>query len=236
MYNTPREAYYSGVKTISPMLMGVIPFGTIAGVTAVSAGIAPLPAIAMSMIVFAGAAQLAVADLMAKNAPALVILFTALIINFRFMMYSASLAPHFNHLENRWKWPLAYLMTDQGYAISIMKFSQAPDLRHKHWFYLGCGSTIWLTWQVSTAVGVFLGLQVPQSWSLDFAIPLTFMALLIPASKDLAAIAAALVAGSVSVAGLQFPLNIGIIVAVVCGISAGAIVEWLHKGSGDDAN
>lgn len=232
MFDSPRAAFSAGVKTISPILVGVIPFGAITGVTVVSAGIAPEPAIGMSILVFAGAAQLATADLMARNAPALVILATALVINLRFMMYSASLAPHLNHMENRWKWPLAYLLTDQVYAICIMRFSENPDFRHKRWFYLGCGSIIWLTWQVSNALGVFLGLQVPRSWSLDFAIPLTFMALLIPGIKDLAA----LVAGSISVAGLKWPLNVGIIVAAVCGVVAGLAVDWLGKGWDDDTD
>ena len=162
MFDSPRDAFTAGAKTISPFLMGIVPFGTITGVTVVSAGIAPEPAIGMSILVFAGAAQLATADLIAKNAPAIVILATAIIINLRFMMYSASMAPHLHHMEHRWKWPLAYLLTDQVFAICIIRFNESPGFSHRRWFYLGCGTLLWLTWQVSNAAGVFLGLQVPN--------------------------------------------------------------------------
>ena len=124
-------------------------------------------------IVFAGAAQLAGLQLIGAGAPAIVTILTAWMINLRFTLYSASLAPHFKGQSTRWKALLAYLLTDQAYAVSIIEFENRKDKPGKHWFYFGAAVGLWLTWQVGTALGVFLGTQVPVSWSLDFAILLT---------------------------------------------------------------
>ncbi|MCP4686477.1 MAG: branched-chain amino acid ABC transporter permease [Desulfobacterales bacterium] len=227
---TRRGSFFSGARAMSPILIGVLPFATITGVTVVGAGIAPLPAIAMSWIIFAGAAQLAAADLIVRDAPFLIILVTALIINLRFMMYSASLAPHFKEVRNPLKWLSAYLLTDQAYAVSISRFVEGRTTINKPWFYLGCASVLWGTWQIGTIMGVFLGLRVPGSWSLDFAIPVTFLAILMPSIKELSSSAAAVSAGVIAVLALDLPLNIGIILAAVSGVVIGFGVDAWRGG------
>ncbi|MDJ0829002.1 MAG: AzlC family ABC transporter permease [Desulfobacterales bacterium] len=228
LWEPRKAAFLAGAKAISPILLGVFPFATIAGITIVSVGVSAFPAIAMSVIVFAGASQIAVADLIGKGAPFIIIVLTALVINLRFMMYSASIAPHFKRIRPASKWTLAYLLTDQAYAVSILKFSAEPDAPNKHWYYAGCAIIMWLTWQIGTVIGVYLGLQVPRSWSLDFAIPLTFMALLLPTVKDVASAAAAIASGCIAVVGLNLPLNTGIIVAAASGIAVGFGIESLQ--------
>lgn len=213
--------------SIVPLMPGVIPFSMICSVTAIKAGLSPAAAMGMSLIIYAGASQLAVIQLLAVGALPTVILFTALVINLRFAMYSASLAPHFQHLPKRWRWPLAYVLTDQGYAMSINRYlSDAPAAQdHKHWFYLGAGAAMWGIWQPATALGVLLGTTIPPSWSLDFAIPLTFMALLIPGLRDKPTLVAALVGGGVAVIATALPFNLGLVLAAVSGIAAGLVAE-----------
>ncbi|MEZ4677669.1 MAG: AzlC family ABC transporter permease [Caldilineaceae bacterium] len=189
----------------SPLLLGAMPFGLIYGVLAVTIGLPVHMAQGMSVIVFAGSAQFITTQLLRDGAPLVVIAITAAVLNIRHMLYSASLAPYLQHLHRGWQALLAYLLTDEAYAIAITRYWEAPgqtpvvepSANQTHWFVLGAGLALWVTWQISTAVGVFLGSQVPAAWSLDFAMPLTFIAIVVPALRDRATIGAALVAGTV---------------------------------------
>ncbi|MEJ2630515.1 MAG: AzlC family ABC transporter permease [Acidihalobacter sp.] len=231
MQTSRLRAFSAGFMSIVPLMPGVIPFAMICGVTAIKAGLSPQAAMGMSLIVFAGASQLAVIQLLAAGALPLVIFFTAVIINLRFAMYSASLAPYFQHLPKRWRWPLAYLLTDQGYAMTINHYlSDKPTAdTHRHWFYFGTGIAMWGAWQPGTAAGILLGSTIPASWSLDFAIPLTFMALLIPGLRDRPTLVAALVGGGVAVLAAGLPFNLGLVLAAVSGIAAGLAAETLMQ-------
>jgi 4-azaleucine resistance transporter AzlC len=212
------------------MLLGVAPFGMIYGVLAISAGLPPITAQAMSSVLFAGSSQFIAAQLFAQGAPALVMVLTIFVVNLRHALYSASLAPFLQHLPARWKVVLAYLLTDEAYAASIGYYHQfpvfsppQPDLRH--WYLLGAGLGLWSTWQLSTAVGVFVGAQVPASWSLDFTLALTFIAIVVPGLKDRPATTAALVGGVVALAAYGLPYKLGLMVAALAGILAGVWLE-----------
>lgn len=150
---------------------------------------------------------------------------TAFIINLRHALYSASVAPYVRHLPARWKVLLAYLLTDEAYAVAITHYLRPGEAAKRHWYFLGAGVVLWSAWQASTAVGVFLGAQVPASWSLDFALPLTFIALLVPTLRDRAGIVAALVSGLAAVLLVALPLKSGLLVATGIGIAAGLTLE-----------
>ena len=210
-------------------MLGIVPFGLIAGVSAASVGLSNVQAIAMSALVFAGASQLAGLQLIAAGAPVFVILLTTFFINLRFAMYSASLAPHFARLSGVSRSFLAYFMTDQAYALSIRRFSEEPEMPYKRLYYLGFAAPIWFVWMLATAVGVFVGAQVPEGWSLEFAIPLIFMALIFPVLSDRASIAAALAASVTVVVAHSLPFNLALIVAAFVGIGAGIIAEKLQQ-------
>jgi 4-azaleucine resistance transporter AzlC len=227
--STRRQEFVAGMKAEIPILLGVIPFGMIYGVLARSAGIPPAAAQAMSAIVFAGSAQLISAQLYGVGAPGLVIVLTASIINLRHTLYSASVQPYLRHLRPMWRWLLAYLLTDEAYAVTIMHYSQySVEDAHRantHWFFLGAGLALWSTWQISTAVGIFLGAQLPSRWPLDFAIALTFIALLVPNIQDRASLAAALAGGTAAILSFAMPLKLGLVVGALVGIAAGMWVE-----------
>lgn len=209
------------------MIPGVAPFGVIAGLTAMATGLSAVQAMAMSITIFAGASQLATLQLLSQGAFPAVVILTALIINLRFAMYSASLAPHLYHLGPGWRLPLAYFLVDQNYALSISRFqyTHRGEDPYGHWFFLGGGATLWVTWQTSTAVGVFMGGGVPRDWALDFAIPLVFMAVLVPTLRQRAHIAAALTGGFVATLAGSLPYNLGLVVGALSGITAGVALE-----------
>jgi 4-azaleucine resistance transporter AzlC len=220
-----KRAFLQGAKDMSPILLGVAPFGLIAGIAAVSVGLSLTEAIGMSLIIYAGASQLAALELINQQAAMPVIILTALIINLRFTIYSASLAPHFRDLPLAWKSPLAYCLTDQAYAIAISAFTRDDDLPCKPFYYFGAAGSMWATWQVAVVAGALLGAQVPVSWHLEFAIPLTFLALLVPAIKDRPAAWAAVTAGVVVLLAKPLPFNLGLFAAALVGITAGYMAE-----------
>lgn len=223
---SPRIEFISGVKAELPIVLGVIPFAMIYGVLALSAGLSPFLAQAMSLIVFAGSAQFIGVQLMGVAAPPLVLLLTTFVVNLRHMLYSAAMSPRVSHLSNRWRWLLAYLLTDEAYVVTALRYDEEFDsLGSRHYFFLGAGLTLWCTWQISTAAGILLGSQIPPSWSLDFALALTFIGLMVPTLKSRPNAAAAITAGIVAIATHDLPLRIGLLLAAVAGISVGVWME-----------
>jgi 4-azaleucine resistance transporter AzlC len=230
---SPRNEFLKGIKADLPILVGVIPFGLIYGVLALDAGLSPGEALAMSAIVFAGSAQIIATQLFGTGTPALVIILTIAIVNLRHALYSASIAPYVKKLTPTWKWGLAYLLTDEAYAVSITHYQEGEQPqssssypgKYKHWFFLGAGLTLWTTWQLSTAAGIFIGAQVPESWSLDFTLALTFIALVGPTLKDRASLGAALAAGLMAVLTFTLPYKLGLVIAALVGILVGLVIE-----------
>jgi 4-azaleucine resistance transporter AzlC len=206
-------------------LIGVFPFGMIYGALALSAGLSPAAAQMMSSIVFAGSSQFAVAQLVRDAAPAAVIVVTIAMINLRHMLYSASMAPYVKDLSARWKSLLAYLLTDECYAATVTHYEEHGLTATSHWFCLGAGLALWTTWQLSSALGIFLGSALPASWPLDFALPLTFIAMVIPVLKDRPAVAAAASAGAVALLASALPYKLGFILAALVGIGVGMLLE-----------
>ncbi len=220
----PRSEFLDGVRDQLPLLLGVAPFGLIFGALAVDAGIPPIAAQGLSLFVFGGSAQILAVGLIAAGAPVVVIILSILIVNLRHMLYSAAVAPYFHRLPLRWRGALAWLLTDEAFAVASVRL-QRSETPFGHWYTLGTGLTLWATWQASTAVGILLGARVPDSWSLDFALPLTFLALLMPALRDRPAIAAAVVGGIVAVALAGLPYRLGLIFAILAGVIVGVIWE-----------
>jgi 4-azaleucine resistance transporter AzlC len=219
-----RGSFGAGIRAVAPVLLGVIPFGLVAGAAAVRAGLSGLEAVGLSVFVFAGASQLAAIELFGQDAHIAVIIATALVINLRVTMYSASLAPHFRGLATRVRAGLAYLLTDQAYALSITRFRTDENV-DRMWFYLGAAAPLWMVWQICTVIGIVVGARVPESLPLEFAIPLTFLALLVPTITDSPSALAAAIGGTAATIGSDLPLNLGLITGAVVGVVVGLLVE-----------
>ena len=220
-----RHGMADGARAVVPLLIGVIPFGLIFGVTAAGSAIGGGLGYATSIIIFAGAAQLATVQLLTAGSAAAVVIATALVINARHLMYSAALAPHFREFPAGWRLALSYIMTDQAFAVSITRYDTESDVDYKRWFFFGGAISLWITWQVTTGLGVILGASVPASWSLDFAIPLVFLALLVPAVNTRPNLVAAVVGGLVAVLANGVSYNLGLIIGALSGIAAGVVAE-----------
>lgn len=220
----------AGVRAAGPIVVGILPFALITGIAAVGAGLTVAEVVGMSVIVFAGASQLAAIDLIGSNAPFVVVVATAVVINARMMMYSASIAPYLQEYALRVRSFAAYVLTDQAYAVAIAEY-ETDDRRDRIRYYLGVALALWIVWQIGTIVGAVLGASVPDALGLDFALPLVFLALLVPAMKDAGTTAAGLVAGSVAlvVATIGVPLNLDLPIAAVVGILAGLLVDFRGK-------
>jgi len=221
-----RSEFAAGVRAFIPMLMAIVPFGMVCGAAAIAAGMTPWQAFAMSWIIFAGSSQIVAAQLFASGAPILVIICTAAVVNLRFMMYGASIAPHLASLSKRWQFLLSYLLVDLAYAVAILHYMEQGERKYRHWFLLGISIATWACWQIATLFGIFLGSLIPQDWSLDFIIPLTFIAIVVPLLSNRAMLLAGIAGGIASVL-LVLPLQLNLIAAAMIGISAGLLAEKL---------
>ncbi len=232
MSDVGRSEFLAGARAELPICLGVLPFGLIFGVVAVGAGLPAGLGLAMSSLVFAGSAQFLAVQLLHGGASALIILAATLVINLRHLLYSFSLAPHLQRLAWPWKGLLAYLLTDEAYAVVITRYQNQPGAEGQPAdprYFLGAGLTLWTTWQLSTAAGVFLGAQIPASWSLDFALTLTFIGLVVPSLRDRAVVAAALAGGTLAALAAGAPYHLGLMLAALGGIAAGLAVERLER-------
>lgn len=232
-----RTELRAGARAVAPMLVGVIPFGLVAGATPATTGLGGGISIGLSTIVFAGASQLAAADALADGGSALVAVVAACTINLRLLLYSASLAPHLATVPLRRRLLMGYLLTDQAYAVSITRWTAeaddaarggppAPGLERKVPYYLGAALLLWANWQVCTVIGVLIGSAVPDSLPLDFAVPLVFLVLLVPAITSRPALVAAITGGMVALlAGEVGAGHLGVLFGALGGIAAGAVAE-----------
>ena len=209
------------------MVVGFIPWGIVVGRAMVSAGLSSGQALGMSLLVFAGASQIAVLPLLVAGAPLWVMYVTALVVNLRYVIYSAVLAPYFGRLPWRWRALLSYVTVDGVFALFIGRFRPSEDEQNRHWFYLGGCLLSWVVWQISSWVGIFGGGLIPRDWSLDFAGTLALVALLIPLLYDRAVVCGALAAGAVSVFAASLPLNLGVLAAIAAGVVVGLLVTRL---------
>lgn len=229
-----RREFLAGCRDEAPLLLGVAPFGMIYGIAALAAGVPAWLAQLASAIVFAGAAQLVIVQMLAAGAGFIPIALTSGLLNLRHVLYSASMAEYVRHLPRRWRLLLAYVLTDEAYAVAVLRYQQrhaaaADHAEHtnatadlRHWYFLGAGFTLWAGWQLSTAAGLLFGTTIPPEWELDFAVPLTFIALLTLLLRERAGQAAALVAGLGALAFAALPYKLGLVAAIVLGLTAGA--------------
>jgi predicted branched-subunit amino acid permease len=237
-----QHAIKRGLKDAFPTIVGSMPFGMLVGSAATAAGMDPWLAMAMSVIVYAGASQLAAIQLMAQHAPALIVVATVLVVNLRFMLYSASLAPVFRHFPLGKRILFGYLITDHVFALvnantnlhspatSRAQDDSALDIPP---YYLAITIAQWISWQITVAIGVFLGTLIPKDWSLDFAIPLVFIAIVIPALATRTHWVAAIAASIAALFTAAMPMKLGLIAAAFTGVIVGAWLESIDAKRSD---
>ena len=226
-----RPAFFEGARDIAPMLIGIVPFGIVCGIGAITAGASPIAALAMSMIMFSGAAQIIAVQLLAAGAPFAVILLSCLVVSLRLVMYSAAMAPYLRPLDHRWRNLLSFLLTDQAFAGTLQRFQTSDDVRANASYFLGSGALLWVVWQFATLAGVLAGQIIPASWQLEFVVPLCFLAILAPLLHERAAVIVFATAAIAAIALDAMPMRLSMICAGLAGIVAGVVADRIFGRS-----
>jgi len=214
--------YFRGVLDVLPLLIPVFPFGLIIGVIGIELGFSPLMVYATSLIVFSGSAQIVFFQLISAGASPVVTLTSVAVTNSRHFLYGAVLSEYLEDLSQSWKAFLSYFLVDQSFALSHKFFKNNSSLKNKHYYLLGSGSTLWFVWQISSLVGIFLGAVVPDELGLSFAIPLTFLSLIIHEFRKPDHLIVIFVSGFLAIVFYEIPFKAYIIAA-----SLGALIVAL---------
>ena len=226
-----KSAYWAGLRDGAPFILMAMPFATLFGVVATDAGLTLAQAMGMSVLVIAGAAQFAAVQLMVDQASIAFVLLAALAVNLRMAMYSASLAPYLGAAPF-WKRALiAYLNFDQTYITSVARYEARPEMTvpERVAYFLGVATPITPFWVGMTLVGILAGQAIPETWALDFIMPIMFLAMVAPMLKSLAHVAAAAVSVSVGIALVGLPSGTGLLIAAGAAMVTGALVEvWME--------
>ena len=215
--------FWKGVLAQLPVQLGVIPFGLVFGVLGIASGLTETQTILMSSIIFGGASQIVFAQLWSYGTSPIITGGSVAIINMRHIIYSANVSFYISSLPFRWRIVLGYLLTDEAFAVSFQEFENKNRFAHYH--LLGGGLTLWVFWQISTVAGVFLGANIPPYLNLEFAISLTFIAIILPKLKSLAQICTAITASIIAIFGQELPYSLWIIVASISGMFVGGLIN-----------
>ncbi len=227
-------AFRAGVRRALALALGIFPFGVVYGVAVSQSDVNAWVGGGASIFLFAGASQLSLLELHQSDAAFVVVVGTALIINARFVLYSAALAPSFAEFPRPWRWTLPHLMTDQAATLSLLEFDQDHDPLTRRWFYLGAAAVLFVLWQIGTVLGILAGTEIPDSLQLGFIIPLMFTALVVPALNRRPAWVAATVSVTVTLVLAGLPPGTNILLGALAGILAGAFAEPPPATPGDE--
>ena len=221
--------FKQGVLEELPLQLGVFPFGIIYGIMAIESGLTPMQAFLMSSIIFGGASQIAFVQLISNATPFGVIVTTVGAINSRHFLYSISMMDFLKNLSIKWRIGLAYLLTDEAYAISIRRFINEPNKSFIHFHLLGTGITLFLSWQISTLTGILLGGDLPQFLDLQFIIPLTFIAIIVPMIRSISTFLVVVTSAFSGLILKNLDIQFWIIVSGIIGVMVGVYSAKLDK-------
>ena len=232
MASAGRTAFRRGALDGAPFLLVIVPFGMVFGIVAAEAGFSLAEVMGFSVLVIAGASQIAAVQLMSEGATVAAVLATTLVINLRLGMYSAALAPHLGAVPLGTRALIAYMIVDQAYAASALEYERHPQQSpaEKAAYYLGCAVPVILPWYLSSWAGAALGQGLPEGMGLDFAVPITFLALLAAMLRTAAHWAAAAVSVAVALALAGLPQGTGLLIAALAAMVTGAAVESWSAG------
>lgn len=226
------KAFFKGATHALPFILVIVPFAMLFGVLSAEAGLGPWETQIFSIAVFAGASQLVALQLLQDQAPVLVILATGLAVNLRMLMYSVALTPHLGAASLGLRAMIAYFLVDQSFALSLAEYEKQGETTtaQKVAYFFGTVTPITLVWNASTALGVQMGRAVPESWGLDFAMPITFIAMAAAMLRTWPHGVAMGVSVGVTLALWAMPYGTGLLVGAMAGMAAGAVAEtWAER-------
>jgi 4-azaleucine resistance transporter AzlC len=215
-----------------PLVVGATPFGILFGTLAIKNGLSIAATLAMSLFVFAGSAQFIALGLIATGTPLPLIWLTTFVVNLRHLLYALSLLPHVGRLSGRWRLILGFWLTDESFAVAIARYNQSDTSPFKHWYYLGAALFMYSNWQLCTAIGIWLGQQIPNTteWGLDFAMSVTFIGMIVPSVTTVPMLTTVLVAAITALLAHSLPYQLGLLIAALVSVVAGFTVEQCRDG------
>ncbi|MGB3483013.1 MAG: AzlC family ABC transporter permease [Mycobacterium sp.] len=228
-----RLAMRSGVIAMLPVLVGIAPFAAVVGLAGTQNGFSVLETVAFTMLAYTGAAQIAALDLVGQGASVTLVIVTAFVINLRFIVYSATLAPIFSASGFKERALGSYLLVDHAVGLTASRTKSMPP-RNAVAFYTGACLVFWVTWQLCALAGSFAG-SLPDAGVIAFAVPISFLALLAPQLVERPKVLAAVVAAVVAVVCADLPANLGMMLGTAAGIAAGVAFGWRAAGSESQA-
>ena len=228
--NSNFKIFLKGIIDVSPLMIPVIPFGLIFGILAIDVGFTPLATMGMSLIIFGGASQIVLIQLFSGGASSLVIISSVGAVNSRHLLYGAVVSEHLSDLKLIWKIIISYFLIDQAFARSNEYFKKNNN-KNKYFHLIGGGVTCWVIWQSTTFLGIILGAAIPEKLGLSFAVPLTFLALLVDDFRKLINVIVIIISGLVATFGYHhIPYKAYVIVAALLGLCvAGILIKFLKK-------
>ena len=228
---TRRREFWKGARDTLPLVIGAIPFGIIFGTLSGGAGLSVAGTMGMSLFVFAGSAQFIAMGLVGAGTIWPMIVLTTFVVNFRHLLYTATLLDHLKTLPRRWQVVLAFGLTDETFAVAVGRWYHNDDSPYKHWYQLGSMTFMYTNWNICTVVGLLAGrmLQGIGGWGLDFAMVAAFIGMVIPYLKDKPTYIAVLTAAISALVFQGMPHKLGLIMAAVIGMAAGVTAEMLQE-------
>ena len=218
------KIFFKGVTDVSPLMIPVVPFGIIFGVLAIDLGLSPITIIAMSIIIFGGASQIIFLQLFSAGASSLIILSSVGAVNSRHLLYGAVLSEHMSGFKMTWKIIISYFLVDQAFAVTNSYLKKSTD-KDKAFHSFGAGATCWVIWQITTIIGIFLGSIIPEKLGLSFAVPLTFLALIVDDLRKLINVIVIIISGLIATLGYEIiPFKAYVIVAAISGLIIATIL------------
>jgi predicted branched-subunit amino acid permease len=225
------KVFLKGISDVSPLMIPVVPFGLIFGVLSLEIGFSPLETMGMSLIVFGGASQIVLLQLFSGGASSLVIISSVGAVNSRHMLYGAVVSEHLSDLKMIWKIIISYFLIDQAFAVSN-EYLKKNKQKNNYFHLVGGGATCWIIWQSTTFLGIILGSAIPEELGLSFAVPLTFLALLVNDFRKLINVIVIIISGLVATIGYNFiPFKAYVIVAALAGLFTSIMLTRIIKKS-----
>ena len=223
------KVFLKGIMDVSPLMIPVVPFGLIFGVLAIDIGFSPLETMGMSLIIFGGASQIVLLQLFSGGASSLVIISSVGAVNSRHLLYGAVVSEHLSDLKLIWKIIISYFLIDQAFAISN-EYLKKNKQSNKYFHLVGGGATCWVIWQSTTFLGIVLGEAIPDKLGLSFAVPLTFLALLVNDFRKLINVVVIIISGLVATIGFNYiPFKAYAIVSALIGLFTAMILTKVIK-------
>jgi predicted branched-subunit amino acid permease len=222
-------AFRAGLRDMVETAPGIFAWAVVTGVAMMQSHLGLVEALVFSFLAYAGAAQLAALPLMAAGSPLWLIFFTAVMVNLRFVIYAATTRNTFSHLSWQRRLLLGYLTGDITFVVLMRRLQNAPEGPAHDSYLLGLGAVNWVVWHAGCVAGILLGARIPSEWGLEIAGTLVLLAFVVPYCFRLASASGVAAAALIAVLTYDWPLRIGLLIAIVCGVAVALTVERIGQ-------